>query len=70
MIEDPALHSQPQSMTSSVLQGDQPLKATWSVEEGVELHSMPFSKPLGAVLAGHIWYHSVCSSWQLVLIVT
>lgn len=32
-------------------EGDQPLKATWSVEEGLELHSMPFSKPLGAVLA-------------------
>ena len=47
-------------MTFYVLQGDQPLKATWSVEEGLELHSMPFSKPLGAVLAGHTWYHSLC----------
>lgn len=49
-------------MTGSVLQGDQPLTATFSVEEGVELHSMPFLKPLGAVLAGHIWYHSACCS--------
>ncbi len=47
-------------MTFCVLQGDQPLKATWSIEEGVELHSMPFSKPLGAVLAGHAWYHGLC----------
>ena len=41
------------------LQGALPLKANWSVQEGVELLTMPFSKPLGAVLAGHTWYHSM-----------
>ena len=41
------------------LQGAKPLKETWQVEEGIELHSLPFSKPLGAVLAGHPWYSNV-----------
>lgn len=40
------------------MQGGKPLKEVWEVEEGTELHSMPFSKPLGAVLAGHTWYQN------------
>lgn len=48
-----------------LLQGGLPLQQSWSVEEGVELHAMPFSKPLGAVLAGHPWYLSMsCSVTQ------
>ncbi|KAL3159400.1 hypothetical protein ABBQ38_009830 [Trebouxia sp. C0009 RCD-2024] len=37
-----------------IIKGDEgglPLKAKWSVQEEVELRTMPFSKPLGAVLA-------------------
>ena len=43
----------------ALLQGALPLKANWSVQDGVELLTMPLSKPLGAVLAGHTWYHSM-----------
>ena len=36
-----------------LMQGDQPLKEVFAVEDNVELQSLPFSKPLGAVMAGH-----------------
>ena len=42
-------------------QGGAPLKEVWEVEEGTELHSMPFSKPLSAILAGHTWYQLMLS---------
>lgn len=29
------------------------------MQEEVELRTMPFSKPLGAVLAGYPWYHNM-----------
>lgn len=32
-------------------EGDQPLKEVFAVEDNVELQSLPFSKPLGAVMA-------------------
>ena len=42
-------------------QGGAPLKEVWEVEEGTELRSMPFSKPLSAILAGHTWYQLILS---------
>ena len=39
-----------------LLQGGAPLVETWEIQEGTELVSMPFSRPLGAVLAGYPWY--------------
>ena len=49
-------------------QGGAPLKEVWEVEEGTELHSMPFSKPLSAILAGHTWYQLarlMLSDWTM-----
>lgn len=46
-----AADAQDMEITLKADEGDQPLTAKFSVTEDVELHAMPFSKPLGAVLA-------------------